>query len=147
MKNRLNALGLNQEDEKMIVYILAQIKEKSETWFIKQMIEAVTLANGGNKEEAIRFIDELLKKYPRLSKHSKAHLYYLRGFANHYGDNLKEGLVDYNRAISLNPNREGIYYYDRADLKKEMGNIEGWRNDINIGRKIYPEWYDDMIAD
>jgi len=146
MKRKLNVLGLNPEQEKMIQHILDQIKEKSETWFIKQLVEAVTLANGDNREDAIRYIDELLKKYPRLSKYSKANLYYLRGLANRNMGNLKEGLANFDYAITLNPNREGIYYYDRAILKKQKGDLDGWQSDINTGREIFPEWYDDTIG-
>jgi tetratricopeptide (TPR) repeat protein len=105
---------------------------------------AVDLANTGKHEEAMAFIDELLLKYKKIPKSFRAHLYYLKGFTLHQNtsDN-KRALLYYNKAISSSPTPEGVYYYDRGCLRESMGDKDGRRSDFEVGRKIYPIWFEE----
>jgi tetratricopeptide (TPR) repeat protein len=103
------------------------------------------LTNCGEYEEAMAFIDAFFKKYRRMPKHCRAHLYYLKGFILHNRkDDNKKALLYYNRAISLAPEPESVYYNDRGCLKEAMGNREGKERDFEIGRKIDPVWFDEQ---
>ena len=108
----------------------------------KMLDEAYDLAQGSSNESAIELIDNILYECclsPLLTKQQLAHLFYSRAFAYHGMKNHKDAIVNYNRAVALNPNTEGLYYFDRGRLKGDMGDKKGKAEDFKMGKKIYPE--------
>jgi tetratricopeptide (TPR) repeat protein len=158
MKNKNTAIRHRKEKKRLVMRpseqallqeIVQQVRARCEHiddedfWIDYQ--EAGDLANGGEYEEAMAFIDTFFKKYRRMPKHCRAHLYYLKGFTihNRKGEDYKRALLYYNKAISLAPDPESVYYYDRGCLKGAMGNEEGKQRDFETGRRIDPVWFDE----
>ncbi|HTA83478.1 MAG TPA: hypothetical protein VK783_11105 [Bacteroidia bacterium] len=69
----------------------------------------------------------------------RAHVYYLRGLILHNGGLYRQALWFYNRAISIHPKPEGIYYCDRGYIKEHLGNLQGRDDDFKIFAKLRPE--------
>ena len=109
---------------------------------IKKMIdEAYDVAQSNSNESAIELIDNILYECclsTLLTKKQLAYLYYSRAYAYHGLKSYKDAMVNYNRAIALNPNTEGLFYFDRGLLKGNMGDKKGKAEDFKMGEKIYP---------
>lgn len=145
MKNKYsNRRGKNtvpQEIQHVLLEVLSQ--KGRHTQRIKSLLrKASSLGNGPCHEEAIELIKELLSNQKLFSKERVAYLWYLKGFSYHAKCKYQEALKNYNVAILINPDGEGMYYFDRGRLREEMGNKEGMESDFEKGRKICPELFD-----
>jgi tetratricopeptide (TPR) repeat protein len=134
------------EKKEILCQLLKGISKKRYQQIEWLLVEAYDEALGCSND-ALELINKILRECPWLSKGRLARLYYAKGFAYHTMKIYDDAMVNYTRAITLDPITEGVYYFDRGRLKEDMGDEEGRLNDFNIGRKIYPELFEEYDED
>ena len=82
------------------------------------------------EHEAINDLDEAIRRKPNDDKYFLA-----RGHVKEIFNRKNEALIDYNEAIRLNSNN-GDAYYARGLLKKQLGDLEGSKADIERASEL-----------
>ena len=79
------------------------------------------------------FFEDLLKKSEQcVLEFPNWYLgYFRRGIAQDYLKNVKAAILDYDKAIELNPNIGRIYRY-RGEAKADLGDYEGYKKDRDV---------------
>jgi predicted Zn-dependent protease len=86
----------------------------------------------GDIPTALKMADKAIRIEPR-----EGHFHALKGDVRYSQKHLKKALVNYNRAIKLNP--EFFHYYvQRGITREQLGNNSGARSDLKTSLKFLP---------
>ena len=129
----------SKEMQAILQQLIKQIRAKSKQPLMDLLEKASMITYGGERGNAIEFIGQLFLQYADLSIQDMAYLTYLRAYSLRELGQNDEALVEYNRAIDLKPEYDGLYYLERAQLKKEMGDLEGSQSDFEKGAELNPD--------
>lgn len=117
----------------------AEIVQKGEVVATTQELsQGKALYQGGNYEDAMRAYENLLQKYP-----NDANLHFLMGAAKQKLVRNQEALLEYQRAVELNPQMDkawqqiGFILTDRMDYKRAE---QAFQRAISIDPKAGASW-------
>tara|TARA_B100000214_G_C23922518_1_gene606774 strand:+ start:135 stop:1307 length:1173 start_codon:yes stop_codon:yes gene_type:complete len=104
----------------------------------KSINEVIKLYKTGNLKKAKEEIDRLLEK------DENSEFLNIKGIILRANGELRESLISYNRAISINSS-EATYFNNRGNLYRELENYKKALNDFNKALDLDPKFFDALI--
>ena len=115
-----------------------QLNNKSEMKENKSINEVIKLYKTNNLKKAKEEIDHLLEK------DENSEFLNIKGIILRASNELKESLISYNKAISINSSK-ATYFNNRGNVYRELGNYKNASNDFNKALDLDPKFFDALV--